>query len=383
MARPPLGLGTYGEINIAAVNGRHRARARYRDSDGRTRVVERWGPSAAAATRDLKAALLGRQHGEGGAELTAESTVAALLRVWWPLKQQKKRNLSAGTKASYEDIMVRILIPGLGEIRIREATTKKLDSWLIKQQQRRPAQADLARTILRQAFDLAAQWDLLASNPARAVSTFEKDIKEPRGLTLDELSRWRDQLRQVRHNLWIADVSETQLGLGLRIGETLALRADALDLDNPAGPRVLIHATVITPHGQPHALQPHTKEGPAGRRTIVAPDWVAAILARRALLVGPSGLIFASRNDTLLNPHNVREAWRRERGRAGLDWLVPHNLRKTALSCIEEAYGLETAQAFADHASPLVTKTHYITARTKVGPDVRPALNRLAPTKPR
>lgn len=77
MARPPLGLGTYGEINIAAVNGRHRARARYRDSDGRTRVVERSGPSAAAATRDLKGALLGRQHGEGGEELTAQNNSAS------------------------------------------------------------------------------------------------------------------------------------------------------------------------------------------------------------------------------------------------------------------------------------------------------------------
>lgn len=387
MARPPLEIGTAGNMKTVEVVKKdkkkvYRTRANFRDADGETRKVERWGKSKADAERRMKTALKERSHSEVGEELTEESTIAALLPTWWKLKQVEVDDLSDGTKASYEDIMTRILIPGLGGVRIREVTTKKLDVWLLQEQLDRPAQADLSRTILRQSFDLAVRWDLCKANPARSVAKFKKKVNDPRGLTTEELTRWRDQLRNVRQNLWIADAAEVQLGMGLRIGEVLAIKVDALNLDHPEGPRVNVWATVITPNGKPHSWQAHTKDGPKGRRTVIVPDWVAEILGRRALLAGPSGLVLATRNDTLLSPRNFREAWRRERRRAGMDWLRPHNLRKTALTKVSTVYGNETASKFADHKTVAITEAHYIEATENVGPDVRPALEELAPPAP-
>ena len=381
MARPPLEIGTAGKMSVTRIGGKHRVRAYYRDADGITRLVERSGASGAAAERALKAALKVRSHAVGTDTITHESTVSRLLEAWWELKLEQQRELSTGTKASYEDVMRRIIVPGIGGVRIREATTKRLDAWLLVEQRRRPAQADLSRTILRQAFDLAARWDLCSSNPARAVSRFEKKVKDPRALTTEELSRWREQLRGMRQNTWLADLAEVQLGLGLRIGEALALTVEALDLDNDGAPRVHIRATVIAPNGLGHLLQQHTKDGPKGRRTVIAPDWVAAVLRRRAKFAG-TGQLFTSRNGTLLSPRNVRESWRRERERCGLEWMTPHNLRKTALTQIAAVYGDETASQFADHKSQAVTKKHYLEARENVGPDARVALDALAPGGP-
>ena len=55
-------------------------------------------------------------------------------------------------------------------------------------------------------------------------------------------------------------------------------------------------------------------------------------LRNRAMPAGPSGLLFASRNDTLLDLHTMRESWSHIREAAGLGWMKPHRLRKTALS---------------------------------------------------
>jgi hypothetical protein len=57
MARPPLALGDHGSIKVVRDNGRWVARCRFRDLDGVTRRVERWGTSRAAAQQELQTEL--------------------------------------------------------------------------------------------------------------------------------------------------------------------------------------------------------------------------------------------------------------------------------------------------------------------------------------
>ncbi len=86
----------------------------------------------------------------------------------------------------------------------------------------------------------------------------------------------------MRQSSYLADAFETQLGLGARIGEVLALTVADLDLDQEQ-PLVNISATLITPNGGTLSRQPHTKKGAGGRRVVVVPAWVADILRNRAL----------------------------------------------------------------------------------------------------
>ena len=54
MAREPLPLGTWGNINVGRnASGTWSARAKYLDMDGKVRIVEARGGSAAAARRNL------------------------------------------------------------------------------------------------------------------------------------------------------------------------------------------------------------------------------------------------------------------------------------------------------------------------------------------
>ena len=63
--------------------GRGRARAKYRDYDGRTRPVERYGATGAAAERALVTALRDRARPGGqGVDITPDTTLGDLATMW-------------------------------------------------------------------------------------------------------------------------------------------------------------------------------------------------------------------------------------------------------------------------------------------------------------
>jgi hypothetical protein len=61
VGRPRLSIGTYGQIGFRTeARGRVSARARYRDWDGRARLVQATGPTRSTAERALKEKLAQR-----------------------------------------------------------------------------------------------------------------------------------------------------------------------------------------------------------------------------------------------------------------------------------------------------------------------------------
>ena len=185
----------------------------------------------------------------------------------------------------------------------------------------------------------------------------------------------------MRQNTWPGDIFKVQLGIAGRIGEVLALTASDLDLNHPESPRLIIAATVVTPANLKFHRQPHTKKGPGGAREVILPDWILPTLRRRAALLAdnPESLLFVTRNRTLLSPHTVRESWRNVRTAAGLEWMSAHNLHKTALSEINDVFGIEVASGFVNHDSPVITETYYTGKEIAPTLDARVALDRLAP----
>jgi integrase len=380
MPRPRLEIGSHGIISVAGTPGAFTARARFRDGDGVTRAVERGGATKGIARAALNKALQERSAHIRGGELDGGSTVAQLLAIWWPAKLLESPDLSRGTRFSYEDIMGRIIVPGVGSLLLREATTGRMDRWLTAERAERAAQSDLARTILNQAFMFAARRDAVAANPIQSTSKSKPSKSKPQALSDEQLERLREALRapRKRGNYYLEDWANVQLGLATRVGESLALTVDDLDLDNPDGPRVHIRATVSTV--LPIMRQLHTKDGPDGQRIVTPPVWVADILRKRAAGVGPGGLLFTSSRGTMIDPHHIQQAIRRLRDDADLpSWVTPHTLRRTALTRIAKVMGIDAAAAYVDHSSTAITERHYVEALLQPGPDVRAALDSLAP----
>ncbi|MEX1078721.1 MAG: hypothetical protein WED09_06390 [Homoserinimonas sp.] len=256
-----LGLGTYGNISTREKEGVWTAYARYRDSDGIVRAATRTDTSKTRAVDKLKIALRDRAHQAGSDDISASTKIATLVDLWMESKPGE-RKFSAGTLGTYEHVIRTVIKPGIGELRIGELTVGRLDRWMSEEHQKRPGRAKTARTVVKQALDMAARRDALAVNPMLAVSKQMKKTSKPRAVTEDELTRLRSAFGGQRQPGPLADMSETMLGLGLRIGEALALIVDDLDLDNPGSPRVRIAATVSQPAGGTLFRQPYPKSGP-------------------------------------------------------------------------------------------------------------------------
>lgn len=96
MPRPPLALGSWGNINRTEVEpGRFKARCRFRDFDGHTRLVEAWGKSGAAAERALVLALMDRSAPSGD-HITGNTRLSELAVVW--LHEIERSNLAANSR---------------------------------------------------------------------------------------------------------------------------------------------------------------------------------------------------------------------------------------------------------------------------------------------
>jgi integrase len=143
----------------------------------------------------------------------------------------------------------------------------------------------------------------------------------------------------------LPDLVEFILGTGVRIGEALAGRTSAIDLQG----RVLeVGATMIREKGKGVRIQDNPKTK-AGWRVIALPERTVALAQHR--LEKPSvhstGAIFPSPLAHLRDPSNTTADLRQALDRAGFDWVTSHTFRKTVATWMDEA-GM-SARQIADH----------------------------------
>ena len=126
MGRPPLELGTYGAIRIYKTGTGYRACTLARGYDGRTRPLERHGKTKAAAERALKAALRDRAGEQATGDISADARVSPPAEAWYA----GLADLSPVTMQAYRDRLDRQILPGLGQLRVRELSVGVLDRHL-------------------------------------------------------------------------------------------------------------------------------------------------------------------------------------------------------------------------------------------------------------
>ena len=360
MARPPLAVGTYGKVDfLTASNGRIRARVRFRDHDGTTRPVTRFGATKAGAERTLKQAIRDRT-GPACGDITAEHRVRELVSIW--LVDVDARGLADRTKEHYRYVTDRYVIPGIGGLRLREVTVGAVDRLLKAIAQHSGAgAAKSTRSVMSSLLGMAVRHGAIATNPVREVARVAKARKPVRALTASEgtalVVALRADARAVELDL--PDLVEFMLGTGVRFGEALALRPPKVDVD---GRVIEIDATVVRTKGHGIRVQEHPKTA-AGWRVLAVPEFVADIVRRRALkdTVRSAGTVFASPLGHVRDPSNTAADLRRALDRANFDWVTSHTFRKTVATRLDEA-GL-TARQIADHlghARPSVTQDIYM-----------------------
>lgn len=360
MARPSLPLNTYGRVHTTELGpGRWRARTRYRFDDGVLRLVERSGASEAKAVRALKSALVDISAPFGGA-ISAETKLAALGPLFVETKRAARR--APRTIDSYLWAIDTVIVPSIGQLRVREATTERLDRFLARvSEERGKGVAKTCRSVLSGMLGLAVRSGAAKINPVREVASISRDNE---GATLIPIEAMPALLRAVAadpelQRLDLVDLVELWAGTGLRISESLALAWTDIDLE--AG-SLAVRANVVRVKGAGLVRQPHTKTD-AGERTIIVPQRVVDMLVRRR--VGSStDLVFPSTLGKLRDPNNTLADWRENRDRVGAPGTTPHSFRKYVATTLDRA-GLSAREIaeYLGHKRPSLTQDVYMSRK--------------------
>ncbi|UOQ90689.1 site-specific integrase [Agromyces endophyticus] len=294
---------------------------------------------------------------------------------------------SPSTVARYREVYDRAIVPGVGELRIREATVPAMDRFLKATAKASLSTARHARVILSGMLGMAVRHGAIRTDPIREVAAFRSPKSEVRALSVDDVRAlregvrgWVDDPEQAgrRRNPDIPDVVDILLATGARIGELCALRWDDVDLAAER-PTVTISGTVVRVPGEGIIRQDHPKTA-AGHRTVTLPRFAVETLMRRRVESGgtpnPMNLVFPSTTGTLRETANLHRQWRDARAAAGFDWVVPHTFRKTVATMIDREYSTRDAASQLGHSGTAVTAKHYV-AKAIMAPDVSAALEPL------
>jgi len=363
MARPPLVLETWGKIRRALVDGKPTAVARYRDSDGVTRLMQRQGQTLADAERVLLAALRTRLTPSDG--LNGDSTIAALAGEWWAEYAAKKR--APATVRRYRSVLDGHVIKGVGEIRIREATVSRLDRFIKAiAENTGGATAKICIVVLSGMFDMAARHDAVKSNPMQSVAAVVNPERIIRAYSLDDVAELRSILRAydstpdkrgMTRTTDIADIADMYLATGCRTGEVLAIRWKDIDLA-ATPPTVSISGTVALDAAGKNHIQPHPKSETSKRGLKLPPFAVAMLMNRR--LSAHTVFVFPSSVGTLRAPTNFLVQWRDALAGTRFEGDVPKLFRSSVATLVKDQSGAESAKEQLGHSSVKITEGHYI-----------------------
>lgn len=192
MGRPRLTIGTFGEIGYTpAARGRIVARARFRDWDGKARLVQATGATQKAAERALKAKLAERVLFQPSmSSLTPDSPFPDLVAYWLEDLDLEDR-LTTRTRQLYERNMQTLVMPAFGNLTLREIGVARCDHFLKQLAKQSYNRAKQARVVLRLALGLAVRHEVLPRNPMDHVSRLRRPASTPDALTSAEVNAIR------------------------------------------------------------------------------------------------------------------------------------------------------------------------------------------------
>ena len=337
MPRPPLPVGTYGNIRFQPVPSTgprrgYRARTQIRDEDGRTRPIERSGRTKQMAQDRLKEAIRDRVRSDATADaVTASTRVEELAERWFA-----EGEWAATTGDQYRRTLDKHVIPRLGGLQVRALTVGRVDAFLIAVRKAHgPSSAKTARSVLSGMAALACRHDALPHNSVRDAANVKVDSKPVEAFTVPEARQCLAYItyddRAVARDL--PDFVAFMFATSLRIGEVIAFLWDDVDLD----------AGTCTVTANTHRLRGKglvRNEYPNNKlklRTLALPTWATDTLVRRRARTGGHGLVFPAVLGGMRDPSNTGADLRDAFAFMGVTGAKSHTFRKTGATLMDTA----------------------------------------------
>jgi integrase len=362
MARPRMGIGTYGTINTSEVQpGKWRARTRYRFTDGRARQVEKYGASRAKATSALKQAITTIEADRGG-ELKPTTSLRVLAQMFLDAKRDVGR--SEGTLETYGYAVSAHIIPKIGDLTVAEAKPERLQPFLNRIEKESGAgAAKNCRSTLSGMMALAVVNGAVDKNPVRELGRISRSRAKRRGsaaIPLDELAAFLAHARADTDLMrWdTVGLIEFMLSSGWRVAEVCAL--DVASVDFPAG-TATVEAINVRVKGKGVVRQDFPKTEKSARITPLPAQTMELLRRRHEVLREFTTLLFPTPLMRLRDPSNTQREIRDRRDVLGYPELSTHSFRKTVATILDQE-GLSATEIadYLGHENPSMTQDVYM-----------------------
>lgn len=201
-----------GRIDLGWQGGKRRSKSVYRKT---RRAV-------ADAIRDgLKAAEQGTLVGD------ERQTVGEFLTRW--LQDVARPRVRPRTLTGYEGCIERHVRPHLGHVRLSKLTPQHLQAWMgtLEKAGVSTGRRRYARVVLRMALNTAIRWQLVSQNPATLIDAPRTPHREIRPLNPEQAKALLAVAADGPLDAFVA----VAVGCGLRLGESLGLQWQDVDLD--------------------------------------------------------------------------------------------------------------------------------------------------------
>lgn len=306
MGRQPLQPGEYGEISVHKGKTSWRARVRHRTKFGKLVQLEASGKTKTDAKRRLKARI---------ATQTIENTVRLSTCITQAMSTAEKRVLPQTLKG-YKGYAEK-LIQQYGDIPMSRLTPIMIED--ITNSYRKGQQRSVM-SVLGLACKEAVRMGVITHSPMSGVDV-RMNKKQVKSLTVQQVKEIRAIIQA--HNVpELANLIDTLLGTGVRIGEAMALEWDDY---SPKDKTLFIHKTTVG-----IKIQDHTK---AHKRYVVQlPEFTVAALENQRTL-STSQYIFSTKKGTPIHyghlAKTLRDVLPEKYG-----WVTFHTFRKTVATTL-------------------------------------------------
>jgi integrase len=291
-------------------------------------------------------------------------TLAAYLERWIAHREAIGK-LRPKTASTYRGYVRREITPRIGSLQLAQVrpvhVQRVLDEAVAGGLSARSVTQ--VHRILHAAFHSAVRWQLVAVNPSDGVTPPKVEAAKLTTPTPADVGRLLEAI-DGRYRVPLALAA----GLGLRRGETLALRWGSVDLDAER-PRIRVEGTLQRANGSLVVLEPKTDRS---RRVVPLSGSLAAALRavrseqlERRMLAGPAwhggDFIFDRGDGRPVDPDAFGKAFRVARTAVGLEGVRLHDLRHGLASMLVEAgTNIRTVSDLLGHATVGFTLQVYV-----------------------
>lgn len=213
----------------------------YKDCMGKERVISSYRlemtdqlPKGKKSTKSLREkeaeinAYLENSIDIDGAKLTLLEVVGRYLNSLY-----NRKNLTHNTKVGYNVTVNTLKQYKLGYMEIGKIRPEHCEEWLADMKKKyRGSSIQTQISLIKRTFEYALDYDYVAKNPFRRITTDKSDSKKMEALSVEDMNRFLDFCSKDTHSSHCYDMLYVLFWSGLRASELCGLTLDNIDMDN-------------------------------------------------------------------------------------------------------------------------------------------------------